>query len=244
MTAIRQTGSEAASAGENRGRGAGTRARILDAAERLFADRGFDGVTIRQIARAAGVQLALVNFHGGAKKELFHTVVERRASELAKRRLEALDKARKAAPGGVPDLRAVMESFVMPYIDAASSGGIQWRAYAKLIAHVAADARWQPIARRLYDPAGQVFIEAIVKALPGADRSRVEAAFVMMVAAMLSTVTSNWRIDGLRRSGERVMTMGRGGTGKALKELGPVLVDFCVGGLEKSLVTGPGQMRR
>ena len=52
-------------------RGAATREKVLDAAERLFADIGFDGVSIRQIAQEAGVTLGMVGFHGGSKVELF-----------------------------------------------------------------------------------------------------------------------------------------------------------------------------
>jgi AcrR family transcriptional regulator len=50
-----------------------TRERILDAAERLFARNTFEGASIREIAKAAGVPVALVNFHGGSKEELYFT---------------------------------------------------------------------------------------------------------------------------------------------------------------------------
>lgn len=51
--------------------------RILDAAERLFAERGFDGVSARDIAEAARVNKALVFYHHGSKAELFDRVLER-----------------------------------------------------------------------------------------------------------------------------------------------------------------------
>ena len=43
------------------------RDRILDTAEALFAERGFDGVTLRQIAIGAGVDVALASYHFGKK---------------------------------------------------------------------------------------------------------------------------------------------------------------------------------
>ena len=46
------------------------RARIRDAALRLFAERGMDGATIRDIARAAGVSAGLVRHHFGSKDGL------------------------------------------------------------------------------------------------------------------------------------------------------------------------------
>ncbi|MFW6067006.1 MAG: TetR/AcrR family transcriptional regulator [Myxococcota bacterium] len=51
--------------------------RILDAAEHLFAERGFDGVSARDIAEAAGVNKALVFYHHGSKAELFDRVLDR-----------------------------------------------------------------------------------------------------------------------------------------------------------------------
>ncbi len=55
-----------------------TRAAILDAAERLYADRGFGDVTLRDIVAAAGVNLAAVNYHFGSKDELIAEVGLRR----------------------------------------------------------------------------------------------------------------------------------------------------------------------
>lgn len=54
--------------------GGGTRQRVLDAAIRLFADRGFAGVTVREICREADANLAAVNYHFGDKLGLYMAV--------------------------------------------------------------------------------------------------------------------------------------------------------------------------
>ncbi|WP_226704467.1 TetR/AcrR family transcriptional regulator [Microbulbifer elongatus] len=51
--------------------------RILDAAEVLFAERGFTETSLRTITSTAGVNLAAVNYHFGSKKELIQAVFER-----------------------------------------------------------------------------------------------------------------------------------------------------------------------
>jgi AcrR family transcriptional regulator len=53
----------------------GTREAVLDAARRLFAERGYDGASVRDIATAAGVDPALVHHYFGAKQELFLSVL-------------------------------------------------------------------------------------------------------------------------------------------------------------------------
>lgn len=54
-----------------------TRDRILDAATILFADKGFDGVSTRELARAVGVSIATLHYHIGAKQDLYNEVVQR-----------------------------------------------------------------------------------------------------------------------------------------------------------------------
>lgn len=54
-----------------------TVARILDAAEALFAERGFAETSLRTITSTAGVNLAAVNYHFGSKKELIQAVFAR-----------------------------------------------------------------------------------------------------------------------------------------------------------------------
>ena len=63
-------------------RSVAARERILDAAEQVFSERGFEGASIRDIAERAQVQKANVNFHGGPKEELFERIVARRALSL------------------------------------------------------------------------------------------------------------------------------------------------------------------
>jgi AcrR family transcriptional regulator len=71
------------------------RDRILDAAEALFAERGYDGVTLRQIASEARVDVALASYHFGKKLDLFNAVFERRADALNRSRLEALRRVQQ-----------------------------------------------------------------------------------------------------------------------------------------------------
>ena len=58
------------------------RNRILDAADLLFGERGFDGATTREIAERSGVNKALIHYHFAAKEGLFHTVLDRYYARL------------------------------------------------------------------------------------------------------------------------------------------------------------------
>ena len=90
-----------------------TRALILDAAERLYAERGFADVTLRDIVAAAGVNLAAVNYHFGSKDELIAELFVTRGLATNRARLAEL-KAAEAAGGGRADIEAVLRALVGP----------------------------------------------------------------------------------------------------------------------------------
>ena len=90
-----------------------TRASILDAAERLYAERGFSDVTLRDIVAAAGVNLAAVNYHFGSKDELIAELFVTRSIATNRERLNEL-KAAEAAGGGRAEIDAVLRALVGP----------------------------------------------------------------------------------------------------------------------------------
>jgi AcrR family transcriptional regulator len=70
---------------EQRSRGDATRADLLAAARRLFAQRGFDGTSVRAITREAGANLGAVTYHFGSKRALYAAVLEQGLRPIAQR---------------------------------------------------------------------------------------------------------------------------------------------------------------
>ncbi|GAB2579232.1 TetR family transcriptional regulator [Dyella jejuensis] len=97
-----------------------TKERILTAAEALFAQRGFEGASLRQLTAAAGVNLAAVNYHFGSKDNLVEEVFRRRLDQLSARRLAALKRV-----SGQPDttLEDVLGAFIRPALELSHDGG-------------------------------------------------------------------------------------------------------------------------
>src|SRR6202171_5183423 len=78
---------------------ADTKTRILDAAEHLFMEHGFEATSLRQLTSAAGVNLAAVNYHFGSKEELFQAVLTRRLDPMKQERIALLTRfERETAP--------------------------------------------------------------------------------------------------------------------------------------------------
>src|SRR6202165_1173319 len=90
-----------------------TRAAILTSAERLYADRGFADVTLRDIVAAADVNLAAVNYHFGSKDELIAELFVTRSIATNRERLNELKKAEEAG-GGRADIASILRALVGP----------------------------------------------------------------------------------------------------------------------------------
>src|SRR3954467_9236629 len=76
-----------------------TKGRILDAAEALFLEHGFEATSLRAITAAAEVNLAAVNYHFGSKEELFQAVLTRRLDPMNQERVDLLSRyEQRAAP--------------------------------------------------------------------------------------------------------------------------------------------------
>ena len=90
-----------------------TRTAILAAAERLYADRGFGDVTLRDIVAEANVNLAAVNYHFGSKDELIAELFVSRSIATNRERLNQL-KAAEEQGGGRASIDAILRALVGP----------------------------------------------------------------------------------------------------------------------------------
>jgi TetR/AcrR family transcriptional regulator len=89
-----------------------TAAAILDAAERLFAERGYEGATVKAIGAAAKVNPALLSYHFGGKAGTYRAVLARRIAAFAEEGMQQL--ARAASPAqAVRDFAAAYMRFML-----------------------------------------------------------------------------------------------------------------------------------
>jgi AcrR family transcriptional regulator len=93
------------------------------AAERLFAERGIDAVSLRAIMAAAGTNVASVHYHFGSKSALVEALIKERSAQVALRRTQLLDEI-----DGSPRLgaRLLAEAFVRPVAEMVSAGAGDW----------------------------------------------------------------------------------------------------------------------
>lgn len=173
------------------------RDRILNAAEELFALHGYDGVTLRQIAGVAGVDVALANYHFGKKRQLFEATFQRRADILNSLRIEALTEAQQQADGN-PSLNDIISAFLRPIQKLQSAGDKGWLNYLALVAYVNASSVWgHELMSKSFDPLVSRYIEAFQKVFPDVELKRIHWAYHYLSGALTLTLAQTGRIDRL-----------------------------------------------
>src|SRR4029453_10479795 len=98
---------------------AATKARILDAAEALFMEHGFEATSLRSITAAASVNLAAVNYHFGSKEELFQAVLTRRLDPMNQRRVALLDRFERESASEPLSCERIIVALFVPALELA-----------------------------------------------------------------------------------------------------------------------------
>jgi AcrR family transcriptional regulator len=139
-----------------------TRERILDTAERLFADRGIDAVSVREITEASATNNAAVHYHFGSKQDLVAAILGRRADQMSRRRDTLLDELERTE---TLDLRAVVEATVLPTAEMAADGP-GGHHYVAFIAALGSHPEYMPLLIAAYTGHTERYLATLARAVP------------------------------------------------------------------------------
>jgi AcrR family transcriptional regulator len=179
------------------------RIRILDAAERVFADTGFAAASLRRIIAAAGVNLAAVHYYFGSKEGLITAVFDRRIGPLNAERLALLDQLEaEGHPQGIK-IEDLVEVLVGPALrlarDPAKGGPVVMRLFGRILAEPSEFLG--RLLREQFQGVVTRFAEAFGRALPHLPRAvllwRLEFAVGSMGHVMCDLVQIRERSEGL-----------------------------------------------
>jgi AcrR family transcriptional regulator len=178
----------------------GTRARILAAAEEVFAQHGFDGGTLRQVALKANVPVGLVSYHFKDKFGLYRAVFVSRVPSIVEQRLAGLALADLEAD---PDrkLELIVKSLLVPMLRLRATE--HGRHFGLLLVREVMDpaSADRDIIRSLLNPVSEAFMARFRETLSGRTETSIEWAYGAMIGAMLYTVGGGGRLK--RVSGGR-----------------------------------------
>lgn len=153
---------------------ADTKTRILDAAEALFIDGGYDAMSMRQVTSAADVNLAAVNYHFGGKEALIHAVLGRYLDPMNAERLRLLD-ALEAANGDTISCEHLLVAMFLPALRQAHVGGPVGQRFLRFIGRAYSDSSAEVrgfLSQRYVDTSARFFF-AFARALPHLKREEL-----------------------------------------------------------------------
>lgn len=141
-----------------------TKHRILDAAERLFAENGFDATSLRAIITEAGVNLAAIHYHYRSKEALLEAVMVRRIGPVNAERVARLDACEHDAGESGPALEAVLEAFIAPTVPV----GHLAPQFAKLMGRILANegGHLPVLMKKVFPEFLSRFVKALQRAQP------------------------------------------------------------------------------
>ena len=173
------------------------RERILEVAERLFAEHGMSGVGLRAISAAARGNLASIAYHFGSKDGLLEALFAQRAAPIAEERLRLLAACYETTKR--PELEDILDAFLRPALVLGVEPRFGGPAFVKLRARLAMEpeALSRRILSKAFDISSRKFIEAIAGALPNLPRAEAEWRFHFMLGAMFYTMADAGRIQAL-----------------------------------------------
>jgi len=167
--------------------------KLIRSAELLFAESGFDGVSVRDIANAAGVNSALVGYYFGGKEGLLSEVYTRHCEPLNRER-ERLLVVFAAGDGGLT-LEKVIEAFVRPSLTVTTDKSGR-TGFTRLRAILSAEnsTLLEKLVAENFDASSRRFILELRKCLPDLSREEVFWRFHFLLGTIYYTGAGPHRI--------------------------------------------------
>ncbi len=203
-----------------------TKAKILDAAEKLFAEKGYDGTSVRAICNTARVNVAAVHYHFNGKVGVVEAIFERRMIGLSARRKKLLDDL--FSQNDIPDVRSLIETLVQPLAELIDSAGSSGQAYVAMLArffHERPDLLWTAFMKHNQENMARQ-AKDMVKALPHIPEEVLGRRQTIGMAAAL-----HWLANPVHFTREGPQEAHKAIAEESVSEL----IDFLAGGLSAPL---------
>jgi AcrR family transcriptional regulator len=171
--------------------------RILDAAEQLFAEFGYHGVTLKDVAARVGVSSTLIHYHFKGKESIFEAVWARRAPLSARNRLEAMRRYAEEV-GDKVTVEGALRAWIDTDLNAQIEDEEQWLAFGKIAAQANSAAGWGAgKMTKYFNPVVLALIDLLKKAMPDCDEKTIFWGYHFVSGAMTHNMARTGRLDEL-----------------------------------------------
>jgi AcrR family transcriptional regulator len=212
-------------------------ARILGSAEEVFAKKGLDRATLREITQLANVNVAAVSYYFGSKSQLALAVFDDLSTRINEQRMADLEVclATSAAEHRAPDLKTILDVFIRPYLDVGKSG----RLFARLVMQhrLSPTDLTRAIIQLHFDPMAKRFIAAIADACPHLDPDEFFWRYVFMIGTVVYSVADTGVTErAAQLSGGKINPQNP-------DDLRNAMLSFLVGGMTAQAANAPPKIK-
>jgi AcrR family transcriptional regulator len=170
----------------------GTRDRILRTAERLFAERGFNGVSVRELAAAAQVNIASIGYHFENKEGLLSEVYRRHCEPMIQERLRGLEASARLR--GKAKIAAIIEAFVRPALRQVEVEDGETFIRLRAVLSGENSELLEKLVAENFDQSSTAFIDELCRCLPHLSRTDVCWRFHFLLGTIYYTAAGPHRI--------------------------------------------------
>ncbi len=165
-----------------------TRSKILDTAEKLFAAKGVDGVSLREINAAAGVSAGVLHYHFGGRDELLTALLERRLPTINAERSAMLTTLQEA--DRPPTIRELLSVTLVPLVHLIVDEGKTGQRFVKVLGrlHLERNDVYQDLTMKHYPESRIEVIEALAGLSADCPTEVLETRLAMAIDTMFSTL--------------------------------------------------------
>jgi AcrR family transcriptional regulator len=168
---------------------------VLDVAERLFAERGIDGVSLREIGKVAGSRnTGVAHYYFGDKQRLVDAIIARRSPSLHARRAHLLAEATSEVGDILVGPEVLVRVIMRPLAEALEMGDY----FVGFLARIATESPTSIDIAQLDQGPAQSFLAAsrlLARALPGLTRRRFQVRLDLLVQLMVTAIASRQRAE-------------------------------------------------
>ncbi|MEM7443934.1 MAG: TetR/AcrR family transcriptional regulator [Pseudomonadota bacterium] len=171
--------------------------RLLDAAERLFAKRNYQTVTLKEIAAEANSNVGQIAYHFGKKEVLVRETIQRRAEELNKERIALLEQYEELVGPDNVEVEPLVRALILPYYNRLDDEDSQWRYFATFVGRSVWDGTLSTYMSESFDDVAKLYIATFMRAIPGLEHGDAIRGFHFLTAVMHAATVRDARVQGL-----------------------------------------------
>jgi AcrR family transcriptional regulator len=171
--------------------------RILDAAEQLFAEFGYHGFTLKDVAARVGVSSTLIHYHFNGRESIYEAVWARRAPLSSRNRLEAMRRYAEEVGDNVT-VEGALHAWIDTDLNVQIDDAEQWIAFGKISAQANSAAGWgAEKMSKYFNPVVLALIDLLKKAMPDCDEETIFWGYHFVSGAMTHNMARTGRLDDL-----------------------------------------------